>query len=311
MEKVHARVMTPFSGTLDSRCANRLTWVMPELPEVEVLARRLRPALLGCTVRAVHVRRQRPLGQTTPRALRRALVGKTFCSLERRGKYLLFGLAEAHSDPVTVVGHLGMTGRMYIQPAAALLPKHAVVVLDFANTRFVFEDTRYFGRFTLRCPGLDQLGPEPLSDAFSPAEFHACLRGSRQAIKIKLLDQALVAGIGNIYASEALFQARISPRRASRRLRSEEAQRLWRAIRAVLRRAIAFGSTVPLSLADPAQTGHSSLFYYGVDPAEDGFYEEKLAVYAREGKPCPRCRAPIRRVVQAGRSTFFCPNCQR
>ena len=142
---------------------------------------------------------------------------------------------------------------------------------------------------------------------FQPAKFREALKRSRQAIKIKLLDQTLVAGIGNIYASEALFRARLSPRLAANRLTLAQVKRLWRAIRDVLAEAIAGGSTVPLNFGAGKTDGH---FYFGRAPGTPDFYEERLRVYDRAGKPCPNCRRPIKRIVQAARSTFYCPHCQ-
>jgi formamidopyrimidine-DNA glycosylase len=283
---------------------------MPELPEVEVLVRHLAPLIAGRTIRAVEVRRCRVLGSTSELQLRQALAGAKFTALSRRGKYLLFSLrARGKRETVTLVGHLGMTGRMYLLPRAALLPRHAAVVLDLDRHRFVFEDTRYFGRLTLDASGPAKLGPEPLGREFTAEYLAAALKGSRQAIKIRLLDQTLVAGIGNIYASEALFRAGISPRLAANRLTRAQAGRLWRAIRRVLAEAIRRGSTVPLDFAGSG--ARDGLFYYG--QAGDGgvFYEERLLVYDRLGQPCKKCGTAIRRIVQAARSTYYCPACQR
>ena len=135
------------------------------------------------------------------------------------------------------------------------------------------------------------------------------LRRSRQAIKVRLLDQTLLAGLGNIYASEALFRARIAPALPARRLTAAQVQRLWRAIRHVLRQAIACGSTVPLNYAGAGL--RDGLFYFGRAPGTPDFYQERLRVYDRAGQPCPRCGASIRQRVQAARSTFYCPRCQR
>jgi formamidopyrimidine-DNA glycosylase len=152
------------------------------------------------------------------------------------------------------------------------------------------------------------LGPEPLEDEFKAGAFAQSLKRSRQAIKVKLLDQKLVAGIGNIYASEALFRAHISPRLAANKLTFVQVRRLRLAIRKVLAEAIACGSTVPLN---PGGDKSDSLFYFGRAPGTPDFYEERLRVYDREGRPCPDCRHPLKRITQAGRSTFYCPHCQR
>jgi formamidopyrimidine-DNA glycosylase len=283
---------------------------MPELPEVEVLKRHLTPLVRGRTIRNAEVFRARVLASTTPAEFRRTLRGATFVKVSRRGKYLLFELSAAKRGVrIKLTGHLGMTGRMYLLPAAAPLPKHAAVVLNLGREKFVFEDTRYFGRFTLGADTIANLGPEPLGKEFTVDYLIAALKRSVQAIKVRLLDQRLVAGIGNIYASEALFRAKISPRLAARRLTRKQIGRLHRAIRETLAEAIAWGSTVPLNYSGSGE--RDGLFYFG-GAGRDGtdFYEERLRVYNRAGRACPKCRGPIRRFVQAARSTFYCPRCQ-
>jgi formamidopyrimidine-DNA glycosylase len=281
---------------------------VPELPEVEVLVCHLRPLLEGRTICSVEVRRAKVIAPASKPCFARALRGATFRSLTRRGKYLLFQLQKA-GQPLTLVGHLGMTGRMYLLAGDAPLPKHTAVVLSLGSESFVFEDTRYFGRLLLDARGLSRLGPEPLDAHFTASGFAEALGRSRQAIKVKLLDQSLVAGIGNIYASEALFRARIAPTASAAGLTLAEARRLWRAIRQVLREAIACGSTVPLNYS--GQGRRDGLFYFGRGPGVPDFYEERLRVYDRAGRPCPECGTAIRRRVQAARSTFYCPRCQR
>jgi formamidopyrimidine-DNA glycosylase len=282
---------------------------MPELPEVEILARHLRPLLRGKTIRGVSVHRQRVLQPTPSIVFQKTLSGAKFKNLSRRGKYLLFQLQPKRSGkPVTVLGHLGMTGRMFVALKNEKLPKHTAVVFDLGDRNFIYEDTRYFGRMTLDLSPIERLGPEPSSKDFSVETFWKSLKRSRQPIKVKLLDQNLVAGIGNIYASEALFRARISPKLAANQLTFARARKLWRAIREILAGAIRFGSTVPLKFASGKSDG---LFYYGsADDGED-FYAERLCVYDRAGKNCLNCKNKIKRIVQAARSTFYCPNCQK
>jgi formamidopyrimidine-DNA glycosylase len=283
---------------------------MPELPEVEVLVRHLRPLLQNKTIRDVRVNRARVLAPTSIRTFGKVLRGAKFAGLSRRGKYLLFRLrSKKLTNGLTLVGHLGMTGRMYLLAAGARLPKHAAVVLELGREKFVFEDTRYFGRLTLDISAVEKLGPEPLEKEFTAGRFALGLSRSRQAIKVKLLDQSLVAGVGNIYASEALFRARISPRKAARRLKPVEIVRLWRVIREVLLEAIACGSTVPLDY--PGAGARDGLFYFGKAPGAPDFYEERLRVYDRAGQPCVNCCRPLKRLVQASRSTFYCSWCQR
>ena len=281
---------------------------MPELPEVEILVRHLRPLLRGKTIHSVEVRRAKILRPTTVREFKKVLRGAKIIGLSRRGKYLLFGLRSKNcGNFLTLLGHLGMTGRMFLAGKNDPLPKHAAVVLDLGRQNFIYEDTRYFGRMTLDLSAVEKLGPEPVSDDFGPAAFAQALKHSRQAVKIKLLDQSLVAGVGNIYASEALFHAGISPRPAANRLTSRQVKQLRLAIRKVLAGAIAGGSTVPLNFAGGKSDG---LFYFGRAPGAPDFYEERLCVYDRAGKPCVNCRRPIKRIIQAARSTFYCPHCQ-
>ena len=283
---------------------------MPELPEVEVLVRHLSPLLRDQVICGVSVRRTRVLRPTSEAKLRRALVGSSFVNLTRRGKYLLFTLRPARSrETFPLLGHLGMAGRMYLLPANAALPKHAAVVLRLARGQFVFEDPRYFGRLTLDASAVSALGPEPLDEHFTAHGLRDALRRSHQPLKVKLLDQSLIAGLGNIYASETLFRARLSPRRRADQLSPEQAQCLWRSLRQVLREAIARGSTVRLHWG-PGD-GQNSLFYYGAAEAESDHDRECLRVYDRAGLACLRCGTAIRRIVQGARSTFYCPRCQR
>jgi formamidopyrimidine-DNA glycosylase len=283
---------------------------VPELPEVEVLARHLGPLLERKRIREVQVCRPKMVLPASVRSFRQTLRGATFTGWSRRGKYLLFSLrlARPHTT-ATLVGHLGMTGRMYLLPVRAPLPKHTAVVLNLGSCNFVFEDTRYFGRLTLETGSLAKLGPEPLGPDFTVEAFRHALQRSNQPIKVKLLDQSFVAGIGNIYASEALFRAGVSPRLSARRLTLRQVERLWQAIRETLTQAIQCGSTVPLGLDGTGE--RDGLFYFGRAAGAEGYYEERLRVYDRAGRACSECGTVIKRVVQAARSTFYCPGCQR
>ncbi len=282
---------------------------MPELPEVEVLVRRLAPLLKNKTIRRVEIRRERALRPTRPAELKRALTGARFVDLARRAKYLAFTLRPADGGGTfLLLGHLGMTGRMYLLPVNAPLPKHTVVAINLGGENFVFEDTRYFGRFTLDTSTQQGLGPEPLGEEFTVEYFIHALQRSAQAIKVKLLDQALVAGVGNIYACESLFHAGVSPRLPARKLTRAQTERLRRALRQTLAEAIQFGRSFALDW--PGTGERDGLFYFGrAVNAPD--YEERMSVYGHQGQPCPVCRTPIRRIVQAARSTFYCPRCQR
>jgi formamidopyrimidine-DNA glycosylase len=283
---------------------------MPELPEVETLVRYLVPLLKNKKIHAVEVRRPRVIAPTTEKELATALRGATFAGVKRRGKYILFTLLQpGKKEPLTLVGHLGMTGRMYLLPRGAALPKHAAVAFDLGAEQFVYEDTRYFGRLTLDQSGPARLGPEPLDGEFTEKYFASALKKSSQAIKVKLLDQSVVAGVGNIYASESLFQAGISPKLPARKLTAPQIKRLRQSIRAVLQKAIRFGSTLPLDFAGTKKGGE--IFYYGNAEAKQNFTTEQLLVYDRNGQPCVECGQPIKRLVQAARSTYYCPDCQQ
>ncbi len=279
---------------------------MPELPEVEVLKTYLNRVLPGRRVRSAEVRRPKSVRPGSEADFVESITGARFQSVERRAKFLIFHL-EGRADNPRLLGHLGMTGRMYVQPDRVALAKHAAVVLRLDKGTFVFEDTRYFGRMGFDLSALERLGPEPLSDGFCVAAFGAALKPSRQAIKTRLLAQDVVVGVGNIYACEALFRAGVDPRTRCDRLRRRQVAALHGAIREVLGEAIRLGSTLPLDWA--GKQGENGLFYFG--QSGGGNYEERLLVYGREGETCRNCHEEIRRIVQANRSTFFCPRCQR
>lgn len=276
---------------------------MPELPEVETIGRGLARALEGRRIAAVTVRRadlRRPL----PQGFAGRIKGRKVLSVRRRAKYLLIGL----EGELTLLAHLGMSGRFRVlgpDEAAAPPERHDHVILATEDrTRVVFNDARRFGLMDLvkngaleSHPLLAELGPEPLGNEFSGPVLHERLKGRRTPVKVALLDQHVVAGVGNIYASEALFGAAIGPKRLARTIRAAEAERLAAAIAEVLRAAIA--------------SGGSTLRQYVQTTGEIGGFQHKFAVYDRAGEPCPRCAAPIRRLVQGGRSTYFCPRCQR
>ena len=281
---------------------------MPELPEVEFLMRYLNSLVSGKIIGEVTVHRAKSVRPVSASRMRRIVEGAKIIGIRRRAKYLLFELKKGQGDPFLMLGHLGMTGRMYVQPVNKALPKHAAVSFRLGRGVFVFEDTRYFGRLTLDTTSLDSLGPEPLSKDFSGNILHAALSRCKQAIKPKLLDQSLLAGVGNIYASEVLWRARISPRKMSRRLTLIQCEALAQSIVGVLTEAIKCGSTVALNFSGNGES--DGVFYYGSQD-EDEDYEERLMVYDGEGEPCERCATPIRKIVQAARSTFFCPKCQR
>ncbi|MEM9285190.1 MAG: bifunctional DNA-formamidopyrimidine glycosylase/DNA-(apurinic or apyrimidinic site) lyase [Pseudomonadota bacterium] len=287
---------------------------MPELPEVETVRRGLAPAMTGAVVTAVDQRRP-DLRFPFPDNFAQRLTGATVEAVERRAKFLLFPLSTGE----TMIAHLGMTGRFSIQsgertlePGAFYAPDppsgHDHLVLDLEDpsggpVRVVFSDPRRFGFIELLAGGdlvegrLSGIGPEPLSDAFTAAELVARLKGKATPIKAALLDQKVVAGLGNIYVCEALFRAGISPKRLARTIGAGRADKLVAAIKDVLAEAI--------------DAGGSTLRDYAAANGQQGGFQQRFFVYGRENEPCAKCSRPVKKVVQSGRSTFYCSHCQR
>ncbi|PAU97168.1 bifunctional DNA-formamidopyrimidine glycosylase/DNA-(apurinic or apyrimidinic site) lyase [Paracoccus salipaludis] len=280
---------------------------MPELPEVETVRRGLAPHLVGR--RIVRVDQRRPdLRWPMPPDLVQVLTGAQVTGLRRRSKYIL---ADLDRDAALLL-HLGMSGRVRIEGEGlgqfhhdpAVLPRHDHLVLTTEDgTTITLNDARRFGAVDLvrsqDHPLLAALGPEPLDEDFTPARLAAALAGRRTPIKAALLDQRIVAGLGNIYVCEALFRAGIHPTRPAGRIGPDRVARLHAAIREVLWQAIEAGGS---SLRDHRQTS-----------GELGYFQHSFRVYGREGQPCPRegCGGTLKRIVQGGRSTWYCPACQR
>lgn len=274
---------------------------MPELPEVETVVKGLAQVMEGRVL--TNVKANRPnLRFPLPEGFTTKLSGKRVIRLSRRAKY---GLIELE-DESALLFHLGMSGRMRILPKDnPIFEKHDHIVFTTDDgTIIAFNDARRFGFMDIIAKGeahpmLAKLGPEPLSNTFNGPELAARLKGRRSPIKSAILDQAVVAGVGNIYASEALYEAGISPKRSAHTVEGARAERLAGAIRAVLTRAIAAGGS---SLKD----------YVRVD-GELGYFQHQFRVYDNEGEACGNdgCGEPILRIVQSGRSTFFCGRCQR
>ena len=280
---------------------------MPELPEVETVRRGLARALEGRRLTGVENRRA-DLRFPLPPRFRQRLSGRTVETIGRRGKFLLIRL----SGGLTLIAHLGMSGRFRVfdGPLPPLEPHDHVVFETDAGATVRFHDPRRFGFMDLidtanavRHPMLARLGPEPLGEGFSGGVLAPLLKGRRAPIKAALLDQSVVAGLGNIYACEALFRAGISPKRTAATVQGGRADRLASAIKAVLADAIAAGGS---SLRDHRQTS-----------GELGYFQTAFAVYDREGRPCPGCTCDpvatggVRRIAQSGRSTFYCARKQR
>lgn len=281
---------------------------MPELPEVETVRRGLEPVLVGRRILKAEVRRP-GLRWPFPPGLAARLTGARVAALRRRSKYLLADLDGGE----TLIAHLGMSGRMLVSGAAVgafhhphpAPEKHDHVVLDIeGGARVTFNDARRFGALDLwPTAGLEGhrllagLGPEPLGNAFSGAHLAARMAGRLAPAKAVLLDQRVVAGLGNIYVCEALWRARVSPLRPAGEVTAAEVEAIASAVRAVL--------------ADAIAAGGSSLKDYRRADGELGYFQHSFAVYGREGEPCPRHDGgTVARAVQSGRSSFFCPACQ-
>ncbi|MBB6092558.1 formamidopyrimidine-DNA glycosylase [Povalibacter uvarum] len=271
---------------------------MPELPEVETTRRGIEPAVTSRVIERVVVREPR-LRWRVPDELVALASGQRVQQLRRRAKYLVFDLERG-----SMILHLGMSGSLRVMPATAvpLSHDHVDIVLDSGQC-LRFNDPRRFGSLLwtvddpLKHPLLIRLAPEPLSEEFDAAYLARVAKGRRVAIKQLLMNSALVVGVGNIYASEALFHAGIRPQRSAAKIRQDEFPALARSIRKVLRAAIRQGGT---TLRD----------YVNAD-GQPGYFRQKLFVYEREGEPCRVCKTPIKRMVQGQRATYYCPKCQK
>jgi len=290
---------------------------VPELPEVEVTRRRLAPILVGRVIERVETTRDSYFFLTKPKELERRLTGRTVTALNRHGKYLLAEL----DDGDRLMLHLGMTGQLFSSAVTSVrlfsaktrgsltpeaLPAFAADVHTHLSFHFrdggpsvLFRDVRKFGKVLLlragvADPRLDKLGVDAL--LATGATLFDAARARKIPIKTLLLDQGVIAGIGNIYADEALFLAKVRPTRSARRVTAKECDAIVTAAKKVMKRSIA--------------TGGSSISDYVSPDGSDGGYQNERKVYARKGEPCSVCKTPIRRVVIATRSTHFCPECQ-
>jgi len=281
---------------------------MPELPEVEIVRRRLLTCLPGMLVRDVVVNDAK-VSDLSEAELRTLLAGRRVLGLRRRGKYLIVDLGgleaggaggAAGGGPTTAVIHLRMTGQLLFRPRPAdRLPRFAWI-LD-PRTELHFQDVRRFGRLWAFDPAAEDeffagMGPEPFGDAFDVAYLRRALEGRRAPLKAFLLDQRRIAGVGNIYADEALFRARLHPLRAAGSVGPREARRLHSALLETLQAGIDHEGSSIESFVDPA--------------GERGSFQEILSVYQRTGEQCRVCGTTVRRTVVGGRGTHFCPRCQ-
>ena len=281
---------------------------MPELPEVETVARDLRPRIVGATIVGARCSWARTLRTHSPEAFAEAVAGRRVEAVGRRAKLLVVEL----SGEAALTIHLKMTGQLFVVPAEKPVDPYVRLILELADGRELrFRDIRKFGRIGLygRDPVTGDLvtevggsavfgafGPEPLDPTYSVRDFRRGLRRRKGRLKPLLLDQSFLAGVGNIYADEALWTARLHPLRSATSLRPPDERRLYDAIRTILAEAI--------------ERRGSSIDDYTA-PDGDGSMQERLQVYQRTGETCPRCGRPIKRIVVGARSTHFCSWCQR
>ena len=270
---------------------------MPELPEVETVARDLRPLITGATIVDATTRWARTLREMTPEEFATGVAGRRIEGVSRRGKQVVVSL---DGDAFLTI-HLKMTGQIFVVRQGAPNDPYVRLVLELEDGREIrFRDIRKFGRVGLYIAADDdpfaKTGPEPLADSFTVAAFRRRIRGRKGRLKPLLLDQSFIAGVGNIYADEALWAARLHPLRTARTLRPADERRLWLDLRRILAEAV-------------IRRGSSIDDYTA--PDGDGEMQEHLQVYQRSGELCFRCGRPIRRIVVGGRATHFCSWCQR
>jgi formamidopyrimidine-DNA glycosylase len=264
---------------------------MPELPEVETIVRRLRPVLVGQRILGCELIWKRSLVTPSPRKFEREIIGQEIREVSRRAKFLDLRLDVEH-----LILHLRMSGALYVVAGLTRPDVHDRLLLHLSgDASLVFHDPRKFGRVWLvedPAAVLARIGPEPLSETFTPDGLYAALRDRRRLLKPLLLDQSFVAGLGNIYTDEALHLARLNPLRRSDSLSPAEAAGLYRAIRTTLEEGI-------------RRNGASIDWVY-----RGGQFQNQFRVYRRAGQPCPVCGTPIERLLVGQRGTHFCPNCQ-
>lgn len=276
---------------------------MPELPEVELVAQSLDALVKKRRILSAELLRERLAPFNSPEDFAAKLKDANINRVHRRGKHVLFDLENGN----TLIVHLRMTGRFMLLPLEREPPKHTHAVFYFADDdRLIFQDQRHFGMMKIvetkelnETKELKCLAPEPFSDDFTPRYFREILKTSKRSVKEFLLDQTKVCGLGNIYASEAMFLARVNPQTPANEISGRKADSLFEKIREVLAESIAHGSTLNV---DPENIDGS---YY------DGGFANGWRVYDREKEPCSDCSCEIKRIVQGARSSYFCPQCQQ
>ena len=276
---------------------------MPELPEVELVTKSLDKLVKGRKIIVAELLRERLAPANSSTEFAEKLKDAAIMRVHRRGKHILFDLDNSR----TLITHLRMSGRFMLLPIERELPKFTHAIFYFEDeTRLVFQDQRHFGLMKIvetadlhEAKEIKKLAPEPFGEDFTPKYLRETLKTSKRSLKEFLLDQTKVCGLGNIYASEAMFLARVNPQISADKLSARKANVLCSKIREVLQESIAHGSTLNVN---PENIDGS---YYG------GGYEESWRVYDRENEPCVNCETPIVRLKQGGRSSYFCPKCQK
>lgn len=270
---------------------------MPELPEVETAVRALRPLVIGRTITGFRCQWPRHIDRPAIETFGQRIVGRTIQDVARRGKYLLFSL----DGDLFLIVHLRMTGHLAVVDAERPIDKHMHTIFELdSGEELRFRDPRKFGRVYLVEDTQDvvgKLGPEPLDSSFTPAQLQSILSGRKRILKPFLLDQTFIAGIGNIYADEALFHARLLPTRSTDSLTAQEIEALHEGIQKVLWEGI-------------AREG-ASISNYVKPNGEKGDMQNAVQVFRRTGESCYRCQGTVRRMIIGGRSTHFCPGCQK
>jgi formamidopyrimidine-DNA glycosylase len=277
---------------------------MPELPEVETVCRGLSGNILGLKVSSVEAYAEK-LRDFIPLDLNKKILNHTITKIERKAKYILIHLAaNANFQSPVLIIHLGMSGRLTIQDEVYERKKHDHVILKLNSLLLVFNDARRFGIFTLtdlenlsRHKLFRKLGLEPLSSDFTVAKLKALFKNRNKNIKNTLMDASLIVGIGNIYASEALFRSGIHPERTASSLTDKDIKKLH--------------EQIIITLEDAIRAGGSTLKDFSKANGESGYFQYQFKVYGREGLPCFTCKTLIQRIVQGGRSSFFCSKCQK
>ena len=284
---------------------------MPELPEVETLRRHLENHIIGYRIQRVKVFKKRIVRPEDASGLEKAIQGHQILGIHRRGKYLVLQLGSG-SESIGVLIHLGMTGRLFRmnnEDAIDQFP-HLAVHMECDKGQICYVDVRTFGRWSLDLSCVGRLGPEPLdTHSFHSKYLHEKLRNRKAKIKDMLMDQACVAGLGNIYVCEALHAAGLHPLLMAGEIKSDELKRLCQCIRRTLKSALEIGEQSDLNLQG-AGAG-DGFFYFGRSNQSDQKIQERFQVYDREKEPCRVCKCPIERIMISQRSTYFCPTCQK